>query len=140
MVNITNSARRGSPVSSARRRWRFWIACDSKVLAIDNPIVADHRMSSSSCRLNVTSMRFISCTARSECPPRSKKLSRTPIERRFRRSCQILTRCSSTSSRGATIECSRPSLAAIGAGASRSILPLALSGSAGRKTNAEGSM
>jgi hypothetical protein len=42
-------------------------------------------------------------------------------------------------SRGATIECSRPSLAAIGAGsASRSILPLALSGSAGRKTNADG--
>ena len=67
MVNITNSGRRvpaligiSSGLSSARKPSRSTLASASMEPSVD------HRRSSASVRLNVTSMRFISWTASSE--------------------------------------------------------------------------
>ena len=105
MVSTTNSGRRvPSLIGISSGLSPTWNPVAQRLgERFDRDPSVDHRMSSGSARLNVTSMRFISCTASNECPPRSKKLSRTPIDRRCSRSSQILTRCSSTLSRGATI-------------------------------------
>ena len=84
-------------------------------------------------------MRETTRVARSEWPPRSKKLSSTPTRSRRSTSAQIPASTSSTCVRGATYVASAGARSGAGS-ALRSSLPLGVSGSAFSTTNAPGTM
>ena len=86
-------------------------------------------------------MRAIRRVPRSECPPRSKKLSWTPTSSVPRTSLQASARVRSNSVRGATKAAASSGRSASGRGSAlRSTLPLGVSGRASSQTQAAGSM
>src|SRR6185369_11817250 len=97
------------------------------------------RTRSGSSTENAWSTREVTWAATSEWPPRAKKSSSTPTRCRSSTSSQIPASTSSTGLRGATY--APPSPRSTGAGrAARSTLPLAVSGSRSRSTQAAGTI
>src|SRR5215468_2665852 len=79
--------------------------------------------------------------AKSECPPRAKKLSSIPTWSSDNTSDQIWASCFSTGPRGGANAVSSSGLIIGGTGnALRSTLPLGTTGIASKKTNADGTM
>ncbi len=85
-------------------------------------------------------IREIACVASSECPPSSKKPSCAPTRSgaSLSTSAKAPAMASSTGPRGATYARATSAPASGAGSARRSILPLAVSGSAGSSTNADG--
>ena len=84
-------------------------------------------------------MRCISLAASSECPPNSKKLSRTPIGFLPSTSSQILTNCAWKASVAEAIASDLTSTSGTGS-PRRLILPFGVNGMACSRTKVEGTM
>ncbi len=85
-------------------------------------------------------MRLMTWVASSECPPRAKKSSVMPTCGSRNTLAKAFASCASRSVRGGTYTAEAEAEASGAGSALRSTLPLALSGSAGSVTKAEGTM